>query len=115
MPGDRAGRALPSFRAVPAKRSRQIRGLDGVLHQLGCHANVEVEWAETSHSFDGLDDAVERFADSVAVGNDADRLARLREVLAARLQPLEDGRLASEQGRLPLATVWWEAGALREE
>jgi SAM-dependent methyltransferase len=85
-----------------------------VLHQLGCHPSVEVEWLETAHTFDSLDDAVQRFADSLAVGEDPDRLSRLRDALAERLQPLEDGRLALGEGRLPLATVWWEAGALRQ-
>jgi len=86
-----------------------------VLHQLGCYANVEVAWVETRHAFDSLDDAVERFAESVAVGDSPERLQRLREALAERLEPLGDGRLAHPRGRYPLATIWWEAGALRTE
>ena len=85
-----------------------------VLHQLGCFANVEVAWVETVHAFDGLDDAVERLAESVAVGEDAERLRRLRATLAERLEPLDDGRVAFPERRYPLATVWWEAGTLRE-
>ena len=83
-----------------------------ILHQLGGYANVEVTWVELTRAFDGLDDAVERFAESVAVGDDPERL-RLRDALAERLEPLEDGRLASPKRRYPLATVWWRAGALR--
>ncbi len=85
-----------------------------VLHQLGCFANVEVAWVETVHAFDGLDDAVERLAEMVAVGEDAERLRLLRKTLADRLEPLDDGRVAFPERRYPLATVWWEAGALRE-
>ncbi len=84
-----------------------------ILHQLGCYANVEVTWVELTRAFDGLEDAVERFAESVAVGEDAKRQRRLREALDERLEPLEDGRLASPKRRYPLATVWWQAGALR--
>ena len=83
-----------------------------VLHQLGCYTNVEVAWVETARTFDGLDDAVERFAESVAVGEDGERLRLLREALAERLAPLGEGRLAFPQGRYPVATLWWEAGAL---
>ena len=83
-----------------------------IRHQLGGYANVEVTWVELTRAFDGLDDAVERFAESVAVGDGAERL-RLRDALAERLEPLEDGRLASPKRRYPLATVWWQAGALR--
>ncbi len=85
-----------------------------VLHQMGCYVNVEVAWVETARTFDSLDDAVERFAESVAVGEDPERQRRLREALAARLKPLDGGRLAFPVGRYPVATVWWEAGALQE-
>jgi SAM-dependent methyltransferase len=85
------------------------------LHQLGCYANVEAVWVETRRAFDSLDDAVERFAESVAVGDDSERRQRLREALAERLEPLSDGWLAHPGGRYPLATIWWEAGALRTE
>ena len=82
-----------------------------VLHQLGCYANVEIAWSETPRGFDTLDDAVERFAESVAVGDDAQR-TRLRDTLAERLQPAAGG-LVFPQQRHPVATVWWEAGALQ--
>lgn len=84
-----------------------------VLHQLRCYANVEIAWVETPRTFDSLDDAVERLAESVAVGEDAERRHRLRAQLAERLVPLDDGRLAHPVRRYPLATVWWDAGALR--
>ena len=86
----------------------------GVLQQLGCHPSVEVELLESAHVFDGLEEALARFAGSVAVGDDPDRLARLRHALTTRLEPLEDGRIATDHGPLPVATVWWEAGALRQ-
>jgi hypothetical protein len=86
-----------------------------LLHGLGCYTNVEVAWVETVRAFDGLDDAVERFAESVAVGENAERRRRLRDALAERLESLEDGRLALPARRYPLATVWWEAGALQAE
>jgi SAM-dependent methyltransferase len=85
-----------------------------LLHQSGCPANVEVAWLDSAHTFGSLDEAFERFAESVAVGDDRERQQRLRGALAERLKPLEDGRLAVGQGRLPVATVWWEAGALGE-
>ena len=85
-----------------------------VLHQLGCYANVEVAWVETPRGFESLDEAVERFAETVAVGDDPEQHARLREALAARLEQREDGRLAFPIRRYPVATVWWEAGVLRE-
>ncbi len=85
-----------------------------VLHQLGCPANVEVAWLESAHTFGSLDEAMERFAESLAVVQAPDRLLRLRDALSARLQPLEDGSLALGGGRLPVATVWWEAGALTQ-
>ncbi len=85
-----------------------------ILHQLGCYANVEVAWVETPRAFDRLDDAVERFAESVAVGSEGDQRQRLRDALAARLQQLDDGRLGVVREPYPVATVWWEAGALAE-
>lgn len=84
------------------------------LHQLGCYPNVEIAWVETPRTFDGLDDALERFADTVAVGDDPERRRRLREALAQRLEPLEGGRLAFPQRPYPVATVWWEVGPLGE-
>jgi len=83
-----------------------------VLNQLGCYANVEVTWVEQRRAFESLDDAFDRFAESVAVADDPDQRRRLREALAARLEPLERGGLISPVRRYPLATVWWEAGAL---
>ena len=83
-----------------------------VLHQLGCFANVEIAWVETPRAFDTLDDAVERFAESVAVGDDPAQRARLRDTLAERLQPAAGG-LVFPQSRHPVATVWWDAGALQ--
>jgi SAM-dependent methyltransferase len=85
-----------------------------VLHQLGCYANIEVFWVEQRRGFDSLEDAFERFAESVAVGDDPEQRRRLNEALAARLEPMEGGGLASPVRRYPLATVWWDAGALRE-
>jgi hypothetical protein len=61
-----------------------------------------------------LDEAVEGFAETVAAGDDPARRQRLRDALSARLEPQPDGRLALPLGRHPLATVWWESGALRE-
>ena len=84
-----------------------------LLHDLGCYTNVEVAWVETVRAFDGLDDAVERFAESVAVGEDGERLRLLREALEERLEPLGDGRLAFPQSRYPVAALWWESGALQ--
>ncbi len=83
-----------------------------VLHQLGCYANVEVAWVEMTRAFDSLDDAMERFAESVAVGDDAGRQGRLRDALARRLKAIGGGRLAFPLRRYPVATVWWKAGAL---
>ncbi len=85
-----------------------------VLHQLGCYANVEVAWVETARTFDGLEDAIERFSDTVAAGDDPARMQGLREALTKRLEPIEDGRLAFRLHHYPLATVWWEAGALQD-
>ena len=85
-----------------------------VLHQLGCPANVEVAWVEMMRAFADLDDALDRFAESVAVGDDPERRRRLRDALSQRLEPSADGRLAFPERRYPLATVWWEAGALGE-
>lgn len=86
-----------------------------VLHQLGCYANVEVAWVEVVRAFDGLDEALERFAEPLAVGEDPERRRRLREALAQRLVPLEAGGLAFPWRRYPVATIWWEAGALQAE
>lgn len=84
-----------------------------VLHQLGCYASVEIAWAQTPRLFDSLDDAVERLAESVAVGDDQEQRARLREALANQLEPTDDGRLAHPVRQWPLATLWWEAGSLQ--
>ena len=86
-----------------------------VLHQLGCYANVEVASAETPHMFDSIEDAIDRFAESLAVRDDPERLGKLRKALEERLESLPDGGLALPQRRYPQATVWWEAGALRAE
>ena len=83
-----------------------------VLHQLGCYANVEVAWIEQRRGFESLDDAFERFAESVAVADDPDQRRRLREALAARLEPVEGRGVMSPVRHYPLATVWWEAGPL---
>ena len=83
-----------------------------VLQQLGCHANVEVAHSDVPRRFDSLDDAVERFAESIAVGDDGERRQRLRAALAERLELSEGGVLTLPLPRYPLATVWWEAGAL---
>lgn len=83
-----------------------------VLRQLGCYANVEIAWTEMGRSFEDLDDAFERFADTVAVGESGENADLLREALAGKLTETPDGRLAFPQRRYPLATVWWEAGAL---
>ncbi len=83
-----------------------------VLRQLGCFANVEIAWTEMLRSFDDIDDAMDRFAESLAVGEDEERSTKLREGLLQQLTPMDDGRLAFPNRRYPLATVWWEAGAL---
>ena len=83
-----------------------------VLRQLGCFANVEIAWTEMPRSFDDIDDAMDRFAESIAVGDDEERSARLRATLQTQLTPTPDGRLCMPERRYPLATVWWEAGAL---
>ena len=83
-----------------------------VLHQLGGMANVEIAWLDITRAFDGIDDAVERVAESAAAGEDPVRRERLRAVLAERLTPIEGGRLALPLDPYPVATVWWEAGAL---
>jgi hypothetical protein len=83
-----------------------------VLHELGCYANVEVVWVEMTRTFESVDDAVERFAESVAAGDDEERRDRLREALSEKLETLADGRLTHPRRRYPIATVWWEAGAL---
>jgi len=83
-----------------------------VLHQLGCYANVEVAWVDTPRRFDSVDGAVERFAEMVVLGDDPERRRRAREALASRLTPLPEGRLSLSTGPYPIATVWWEAGAL---
>ena len=85
-----------------------------LLHQLGCYANVEIAWADIPRTFDSLDIAVERFAESVAVGDDEERRARLRAALEETLEIRSDGTLALAGQRFPQATVWWEAGALQE-
>jgi SAM-dependent methyltransferase len=84
-----------------------------VLRQLGCLANVEVVWVDIGRTFDDIDDAFERTAETVAVGEDPARRQRLREVLAERLEKRDDGRVGLAFGKYPLATVWWEAGALQ--
>ena len=84
-----------------------------VLHQLGCYANVELTWVEQRRGFESLEDAFERFAESVAVADDPDQRRRLNEALAARLELVEGEGLVSPVRRYPLATVWWEAGALK--
>jgi hypothetical protein len=86
-------------------------GLQELVHVLRGRL-LEVAWVEQRRAFDSLDDAIERFAESVAVDNDPEQRRRLGDALAARLEPLGDGRLASPVRRYPLATVWWEAGAL---
>ena len=83
-----------------------------VLRQLGCFANVEIAWTKMPRSFDDIDDAMDRFAESIAVGEDEERSAKLRAALLQQLTPMDDGRLAFPDRRYPLATVWWEAGAL---
>jgi hypothetical protein len=83
-----------------------------VLHQLGCYANVEVTWLEQRRGFESLEEAFERFAEAVAVADDREQRRRLSEALAARLEPDQGGSFVSPVRRYPLATVWWEAGAL---
>jgi SAM-dependent methyltransferase len=83
-----------------------------VLRQLGCFANVDITWTEMGRSFENLDDAVDRFADTVAVGEGSENATLLREALASKLVDTPDGKLAFPQRRYPLATVCWEAGAL---
>lgn len=85
-----------------------------VLHQLGCYASVEIVWVEMARTFENLDDAVERFAEALAVDHDAGQRKRLANALGERLAPLGDGRLATPHRRYPIATVWWEAGALTQ-
>lgn len=85
-----------------------------LLHQLGCYANVEIAWVDIPRTFDSLDIAVERFAESVAVGDDEERRARLRAALEETLETRDDGTLALAAQRFPQATVWWQAGALQE-
>jgi hypothetical protein len=98
------------------ERRRQPTYIDAVnvLHQLGCYASVEIAWVETPRRFDSLDEALERFAETVAVGEHAEKVRKLREALAQRLEALPGGRFAFPRGRYPLATVWWEAGALQD-
>ncbi len=83
-----------------------------VLRQFGCFANVEIAWTDMPRSFDDIDDATNRFAESIAVGEDEQKKERLREALLTQLAQMPDGRLAFPHRRYPLATVWWEAGAL---
>lgn len=83
-----------------------------VLHQLGCFANVEIAQTEMTRSFDDLDDAFDRFAETVAVGEDQEKANRLRDALTRKLTKTPDGRFTFPNRRNPLATVWWEAGAL---
>ena len=83
-----------------------------VLQQLGCYANVEVTWVELRRRFESLEDVLERFTEYVAVADDPEQRRRLRDALAPRLEPVEGGGFVSPVRRYPLATVWWEAGAL---
>jgi SAM-dependent methyltransferase len=84
-----------------------------VLHQLGCYANVEVAWADVPRTFESLDEAIERFAETVAVGEDEGQLHKLRQALSERLLPVAGG-LRMDIGPYPLASVWWEAGQLQK-
>jgi len=108
---------LDLWRAVHGEeRRRQPTYIDAVnvLHQLGCYANVEITWVEIPRAFESIDDAFDRFAESVAVGEDPGQQERLRDALAERLTKQDDGRLGLPRGAYPLATIWWEAGALAE-
>jgi SAM-dependent methyltransferase len=84
-----------------------------VLRQLGGFANVEVVWIDIGRTFDSIEDAFERTAETVAVGDDPAKQQRLRDVLRERLIQREDGRVGLAFGAYPLAGVWWEAGALQ--
>jgi SAM-dependent methyltransferase len=86
-----------------------------VLHQLGCYANVEVEWVETPRLFENLEDAIDRFAESVAVGENEEKRVALEAALRERLEREPDGRYAFPIRTYPIATVWWEAGALTRQ
>ncbi len=83
-----------------------------VLRQLGCFANVEISWTDMPRSFEDIDDAMDRFMESIAVGEDEGKVARLRKGLLEQLAKTPEGRLAFPHRRYPLATVWWETGAL---
>ncbi len=85
-----------------------------LLHQLGCYANVELASASIPRTFGDLDAAVERFAESVAVGDDAERRGRLRAALETMLERQEDGQLGLRAQRFSQATIWWEAGVLQD-
>lgn len=85
-----------------------------VLHQLGCYANVQISWSDAPRRFDSLDDAVERFAESIAVGEDPERRRLLREALSQGLERTHGDQLSLPMRPFPLATVWWEAGTLRK-
>ncbi len=82
------------------------------MRQLGCFANVEIAWTEMPRSFADIDDAMDRFSESIAVGEDKTKTARLKAALMEQLTETPDGRLDMPERRYPLATVWWEAGAL---
>ena len=84
-----------------------------VLRQFGCFANVEISWTDMPRSFEDIDDAMDRFSESIAVGEDEAKAARLRDALGEQLAEMPDGRLAFPHRRYPLATVWWEAGAMQ--
>ena len=86
-----------------------------VLRQLGCFANVEIAWTEMPRSFENIDDAMDRFSESIAVGEDKAKAARLKAALMEQLTETPDGRLDMPERRYPLATVWWQAGALARE
>jgi len=85
-----------------------------LLHQLGCYANVQIASASIPRTFGDLDAAVERFAESVAVGEDEERRARLRAALERMLEKQEDGQLGLPAQRFNQATIWWEGGALQD-
>jgi SAM-dependent methyltransferase len=75
-----------------------------VLHDMGIYANIQVDRMKTTHTYESLDEAVSWWTERKNI--EPDQVPVIREYLAEKLIPSDNGRLSMPRNGWR-AHIWW--------